>query len=117
MTNALPVYKYFLVGPGPRPPFRQVAEHLWGKNYEIDSEGDSHPDPKTNAWTWLWMESREHSDQTVNIEPVNHEPELALCISSENQDLALRAATFLQREAGGELRMTWPLPDGWEPWG
>jgi len=53
--NKLQIAKYFLVNPGPRPPYPQVAEYLWGANCNFDWEGDSYPDPHTTEWTSLWM--------------------------------------------------------------
>ena len=107
MVKTADLVSYFLVAPGPRPPYYRVPRFLWGENCNFDSDGDSEPNPHTTQWTELYVALRPDCKEIVTVDPIEA-PELVLCISSKNPELAYRAASFLQKEAGGELRKSWP---------
>jgi len=97
--------KYFLVGPGPRPPFYELPKHLWGPNCDYDSDGNS-SEKDASDWTELYAALRPECKEVVVVSQVAASP-LVLCISSKDQSLALKAATFLKKRSGGELRDRW----------
>ena len=92
--------EWFLTGPGPRPPFSEVAYELWGR-VDFDSDGNSET-PGDPNWTELTVIRRPSYDQRVDIDPVLEAP-LVLKISSGTPGLARRAAEFLVRSCGGTL--------------
>jgi len=89
-----------LSGPGPRPPFAEVAHHLWG-GADFDSDGNSET-PADVTWTELTLVRRPLYDERVDIDPVSVDP-LVLRITSETPGLARRVAEFLARSCGGTL--------------
>lgn len=91
---------WLLSGPGPRPPFAEVAHHLWG-GVDFDSDGNSETPADVN-WTELTLIRRPNHDERVDIDPVSEDP-LVLKISSATPGLARRAADFLTRSCGGSL--------------
>lgn len=101
--------RFLLTAPGPRPPYHKVADHLWGSDCSFDSDGNSdHPD--ATDWTELPVTLRTHpwqqdlgTEERVDVDPLSEGEPLVLSIVSQNEDLARRAAEFLQGEAGGEL--------------
>ena len=100
MTN------WFLVAPGPRPPFATVAEALW-PGADFDSDGDSRTPGATN-WTELTVTLRPGYGERVDVDPVRKQP-LVLRVSSESASLAERAASYLLRCSGGSVHRTWPV--------
>ena len=101
-------YEYFLVDPGPRPPYWEVAYHLWGHGCDFDSDGNSEPDPATVEWTELTLELRSEKDQRIDIDPILDEDfapllPLVLMITSEVSELAEKTALFLHNHCGGRL--------------
>lgn len=90
-----------LSGPGPRPPFADVAHHLWGR-IAFDSDGNSEG-PADSNWTELTLIRRPECDERVDVTPVGADP-LVLRISSSTPGLARRAAEFLARSCGGRLK-------------
>lgn len=100
-------HKYYLVSPGSRPPYYHVPQHLWGEDCDFDSEGDSYPDAHTTEWTELYAALRPECSEVIDIAPVDGF-RLVLVIESANPELAFRAASFLQAQAGGELKDAWP---------
>lgn len=99
--------RFLLTNPGPRPPCYKVAEHLWGADCTFDSDGNSDTRDATD-WTELTVTRRlpsgENDDQQrVDVDPVDGTVPLILAIRSDNDDLARRAARFLEEHAGGAL--------------
>jgi hypothetical protein len=92
---------WLLSGPGPQPPFAEVAHHLWGE-IDFDSDGNSERPADVN-WTELTLTRRPKYDQRVDIDPISEVP-LVLKIASETPGLARRAAEFLARSCGGTLK-------------
>lgn len=102
--------RFILRAPGPRPPYYQVAEHLWGSGCKFDSDGNS-DHPNATDWTELTVTRRPAPNEQdfaeterVDIDPVGARP-LVLAIASDNANLARKAAEFLHRQAGGELTL------------
>jgi len=93
----------YLIGPGPRPFSGDVAEQLWGPGCNYDSDGNDDRAPP-DGWTELTVALRPVCDeQRVDVDPLDDREPLVLVIRSENEELARKAAIFLQSEAGGEL--------------
>jgi len=100
MVNDAPHLPYW---PGLRPYFGDVAEHLWGPGCNYDSDGNEDEAPP-DGWTELTVALRPvRNEQRVDVDPLDDREPLVLVICSENEELARKAAIFLQSEAGGEL--------------
>jgi hypothetical protein len=106
------LYRVLLKSPGPRPPYYKLAEHLWGANCIIDSDGDSIP-PDIQFWTELTVAPTGPGDpERLDIDPiVDSAGHLSLLIRSASESIAVRAAEYLLQTAGGELRMLSPVED------
>jgi hypothetical protein len=98
-----PLHSFFLIAPGPRPPYALVAEHLWGVGCDFDSDGDSLT-PDSTDWTELTVELRsgDAKGARVDVDPIDG-PSLVLWIRSEDATIAEGAAAYLHRHAGGTL--------------
>ena len=92
----------YLISPGPRPFFGDVAEHLWGSGCDYDSDGND-DEALPDGWTELTVVLRPECGQRVDIDPLDDREPLILVIRSEHQTLARRAAIFLRSSVGGEL--------------
>ena len=103
-----PRHRLYLIAPGPRPPYYSVAEHLWGKGCNIDSDGDSDT-PQSTSWTELTVILRigGEGEPRVDVDPVGLDP-LVLKVESDDPDLGKRAAEFLRSECGGFLSSSRP---------
>jgi hypothetical protein len=106
----------FLVSPGPRPPYWKVAEELWGKGCDIDSDGNStHPDDR--LWTELTISLRTRGADSgdglqmerVDIDPVSDDP-LVLKLSASTGALAIRVAEYMARQTSARISSTWQRP-------
>lgn len=93
-------YLVNIVEPGPRPPFYQVAEHLWGAGCNIDSDGDSRTVGDTQ-WTELTIELRGADEQRVDVDPISADP-LVLQVRSFSAHLAEEVAKFIAGRSGGK---------------
>lgn len=93
-----------VISPGPRPPFFQVAEHLWGAGCIIDSDGNSKT-PDDLQWTELTLILRGNPKQRVDIDPISDVP-LILAVRSSHQSLCRMAVEFIVAVSGGEVRRT-----------
>jgi hypothetical protein len=96
------MYYIYLISPGPRPFFHNVAEHLWGQGCDYDSDGNADP-LQPDSWTELTVALRPDCEQRLDVDPLDDREPLVLVIRSEHEPLARRAAIFLQSSAGGEL--------------
>ena len=67
---------------GSLPPFYEIAEYLWGKGVEIDSDGDSY-DPKSTNWTELASILRSDKAQRIDIDPIEGRNDLMLKTTSK----------------------------------
>jgi hypothetical protein len=100
------MHKLYLIGPGPRPPYYQVAHELWGDR-DFDSDGDSNS-PDANDWTELTISLRPDCVERIDIDPFGSTGGLVLCIKSASEDLVRRAARFLAERSGGTLTASAP---------
>jgi hypothetical protein len=91
-----------VVSPGLRPPFLQVAEHLWGAGCNIDSDGNSDT-PDDRQWTELTVILRSDPRQRVDVDLISNDP-LILAVRSSHQSLCQMAAEFIAVVSGGEVR-------------
>ena len=64
---------FYLENPGPRPPYYEVAYHLWGKDCTFDSDGDSY-DPESLEWTELTVALRDEKGRTNSNKRVDIDP-------------------------------------------
>jgi hypothetical protein len=81
----------YLIGPGPRPYFGDVADHLWGPGCNSDTDGNEDEAPP-NGWTELTVALRPLSDQQrVDVDPLDDREPLVLVIRSENEELARKS--------------------------
>ena len=90
-----------VISPGPRPPFGQVADHLWDVGCDVDSDGNSRS-PDDREWTELTVILRSDTEQRVDVDPISNDP-LVLRVHSSNQLLCYRAAEFIASVSGGGL--------------
>lgn len=98
---------FYLVAPGGRPPYGWVADHLWGSEANVDSDGNSST-PDDTQWTELSLILRGAADEAeVHIDPVTTSP-LILQIKSPDASLAERAATFLSQTTKGNIESSMP---------
>jgi len=93
--------KFLITEPGPRPPYYKVADYLWGKGANIDSDGNS-SNPEDTNWTELSICIRDEETPYVHIDPISIEP-LVLEVSSTSCELAKKAAEYIATESGGFL--------------
>jgi hypothetical protein len=98
-------FTFFVVEPGPRPPFGQVAANLWG-DAPFDSDGNSES-PGDSSWTELTIALRPDCKQRVDIDPACESP-LVLKIVSSSLPLAEQAARFLALRTQGRFAQRWP---------
>lgn len=84
---------------GPRPPFPQVARHLWGEE-DFDSDGDS-PTTESSEWTELTLINRADTTKRIDIDPISLAP-LRIEIRSESENLAEKVASFLEAFTKGK---------------
>lgn len=92
---------FFLIEPGFRPAYYELAEYLWGADAGINSDGDSE-NPGDGEWTELTIELRRRPVERVDIDPVSREP-LVLKVVSTTEGLARKAALYLQARSGGSV--------------
>lgn len=98
-------FTFFVIKPGPRPPFGQVAANLWC-DAPFDSDGNSES-PGDSSWTELTIALRPECKQRVDIDPVCDSP-LVLKVVSSSPSLAEQAARFLALHTQGQLAQEWP---------
>src|SRR4051812_44558527 len=98
--------KLYLINPGPRPPYHEVAQRLWGDR-DFDSDGDS-TSPDATDWTELTLSLRPECVERIDIDPVSYPGSLVLCLKSESEDLVRRTADFLGQRTGGSVRVSPP---------
>ena len=87
--------------PGPRPPFYKIAEYLWGRGCNVDSDGDS-SNPDDTEWTELTLILRSATAERVDIDPASLEP-LILEIRSSDRTLCERVSAFIVGQSGGSI--------------
>jgi hypothetical protein len=105
------MHSIYLIAPGPRPFFGDVADHLWGPGRDIDSDGNAN-EALPDGWTELTVILRPDREQRVDIDPLDDREPLVLAIRSEHEALAREAANFLQSVTGGVLTLDAPQDRG-----
>lgn len=78
---------------GNLPKFYEIAEYLWGKGVNIDSDGDSY-DPKSTNWTELTLILRSDETQRIDIDPI--EGGNALMLKTTSKELKEKVISFLK---------------------
>jgi hypothetical protein len=96
------MHTIYLIAPGPRPSFNDVAQHLWGPGCDYDSDGNA-DHALSDGWTELTVALRPDCEQRVDIDPLDDREPLILVIRSGQEVLARAAANFLRSVAGGVL--------------
>ncbi len=80
---------------GPMPAYYKIADHIWGVDADIDSDGNSETAESTD-WNELTIILRSNREQRIDIETISTNPKLLLlCASSE--DLSGSAIQFLRK--------------------
>ena len=100
----------WLVEPLAKPPsVAQIITFLWGADHNVDSDGDA-SNPESNAWTWLYVASRERPDEVVNVDVVEAVPNR---FKVESELLWLAAATAYVLAVHGDARVRAAERDEW----
>lgn len=100
------MHELYLIDPGPRPPFYELAQELW-EHRDYDSEGDSRT-PDDPNWTELTISLRPDCLERVDVDPVDAGDRVVLRITSDSEDILRRAADFLLGRSGGSLSASAP---------
>mgnify|MGYP000382978122 CR=1 FL=1 len=66
-------FRAYIQPNGPRPEYYAIAEHLWGKGIDIDSDGNSKT-PDSKEWTELTLINRSDDSQRIDIDPAQESP-------------------------------------------
>jgi hypothetical protein len=98
-SDAMSHFEFRVELRGARPPFRAVAEHLWGAGVDFDSDGNS-AGAEDTTWTELTIAKRPDCEERVDVDPISEAP-LILRVVSSSRDLALRTASFLAARSDG----------------
>ena len=106
MSDQEPIHKTFLISPGPRPPFYEVVDHVYGVAADVDTDGNSQTRDAVD-WTELYMARRPEMRPVVSVFPLDCES-LVLCIESSSEPLARKAAEYLRYRCGGNLTTSPP---------
>ena len=84
-----------------RLPFYLLGEHLWGRDANLDSDGNSHI-RDSRHWTELSLTNRARPSERIDIDPTCDRP-LVLKVVGATADLADRAAQWLVSTSEGHL--------------
>ncbi len=85
---------------GALPPYYEIAEYLWGKDPNIDSDGDSYVPESTN-WTELTLILRSDETQRIDIDPI--EGRNALMLKTTSEELKTKVISFLKDHGSTKL--------------
>lgn len=86
---------------GPRLPFGEFADRVFGKDSNLDTDGDSDQIFST-SWTELTLQQRELPFSRVDIDPFQTEP-LILKVSGDDETLTRKAAKLLVQTTNGKI--------------
>ena len=75
------------------PPYYKISETLWGKDSDVDSDGNS-MFPESEDWTELTLILRSDKVQRIDIDPVDGSTNHIL--TSEDEELARMTLSFLK---------------------
>lgn len=81
-----------------RPDYRVFIDLLFGKNRNVDTDGDSCP-VNSRTWTYLYIKDRESEAPSVEIAELPHDPGI-FSIVSDNERLAELASIYLFTYSG-----------------
>jgi len=95
--------KIFVANAGLRPDHRLFGTFLWREDQDLDSDGDA-KSPADRTWTELTLIDRAPPRWRFDMDPHPERPDVFV-VESETEVLALRAAYFLAREAGGTIHL------------
>ena len=79
---------------GNMPPFYEVAEAIWGRGVDIDSDGDSSHPEDTN-WRELTVTLRPDCDQRLDIDPTEKDRDIVF-LRATSHEILERALDFLE---------------------
>ena len=96
-------FRAYIQPNGPRPDYYSVAEHLWGKGVDIDSDGNSES-PDSIDWTELTLINRNDDSLRIDIDPKQETP-LVLEIRGPEMLVKL-AAEYLAAHCDCEVQST-----------
>ena len=82
---------------GPMPAYYKIADHIWGVDADIDSDGNSETADSTD-WNELTIILRSDREQRIDIETISKKKNSLLLCASSNE-LSESAMRFL-REHG-----------------
>ena len=77
------------------PPFYEISDYLWGRDANIDSDGNSN-DPAASKWTELTLILRSDESQRIDIDPIEGK-EGFLKLRAEDLKLGQRVVSFLKQ--------------------
>lgn len=80
---------------GPMPKYYAIAEHLWGVDADIDSDGNSY-NSESSDWTELTLILRDDETQRVDIDP-HEQLHNTLVLSTTNKALEVSVVAFLRK--------------------
>jgi hypothetical protein len=86
---------------GPRPSLNVIVAELWGRDADVDSDGNSNS-PDDQLWTELTLENRAISGSRIDVDPVSELP-LVLKVQADNEELRNRLVALLVRLSGGSV--------------
>lgn len=104
--------KFWIAKPGPRRPFGEYVNFLWGSVHDCDTDGNAES-ASSRDWTELTVISRQDESDRVDIDPYAQDP-LTLVVRSRRPELAARLAYALVVSCGGVLTSS-PTGTGIEP--
>ena len=85
----------------PRPMMMEVIEELYGKDANVDTDGDSNP-ADSMEWTSLWIRKRDSDLPPVDIEVCTHSSWFK--VSSDDIAQEELIALYLYSNAGDKIR-------------
>ena len=79
---------------GNMPPYYAVAEAIWGRGVDVDSDGDSST-PDATDWRELTFILRPDYEERLDIDPTSEDPDVVV-IQATSQDILDRTFKFLE---------------------
>lgn len=95
-------YRVEIAGVGPRPPFGEVVDHVYGAGTDVDTDGDSETASATN-WGWLYMCQRSTRNAPVVEVMLAEDRSDVMIVVSDHEGLALQVAEYLAVNTGGNI--------------
>ena len=79
---------------GSFPPCFDISDFLWGKEADIDSDGNSNT-PKSIDWTELTLQLRDETEERIDIDALEGKGDL-FQLKASSEVLAKRTIDFLK---------------------